>query len=108
MFSYPPSGGGPTTPRISFGFHGLFPQADYVGVDDFTNVWWDAKATGPDEQGKETGTGMLYSSNDGARIAPGTMPDTPPDVFDEQDSVSGYDQPIDQPPTYPSPAKPPG
>ena len=39
MFRYPPSGGGPTTPRVSFGFHGLFDEPDWVAVDDFTNVW---------------------------------------------------------------------
>ncbi len=57
MFRYPPSGGGPTNPRISFGFHGQFPNADYVGVDDLTAAWWDAEAEGPDEQGKP-GVGM--------------------------------------------------
>ena len=55
MFNYPPSGGGATEPRISFGFHGQFPQADYVGADDFTVVWWDANAVGPDEQDKVLG-----------------------------------------------------
>lgn len=108
LFHYPVTGGSATAPQVSFGNHGFFQNPDYIGVDDSREIWWKAGVTGPDEQGKETGTGMLYSSNDGARIAPGTMPDTPPDVFDEQDSVSGYDQPIDQPPTYPSPAKPPG
>ena len=50
LFRYPPSGGGPTTPRISFGNQGLFDRPDYVGIDDFTLVWWDPDLEGPDEQ----------------------------------------------------------
>lgn len=57
MFRYPPSGGTRTDPRISFGFHGLFPNADYIGVDDFTVVWWNADAEGVDEQ-NTPGKGM--------------------------------------------------
>lgn len=73
MFRYPPSGGDPAHPRISFGFHGLFPNADYVGPDDFTVVWWDADATGPDEQRKE-GTGMWAYVGGGRRYLFGSEP----------------------------------
>lgn len=57
MFRYPPSGGGPTTPQISYGDHGIFEQLDYVGIDDFTMVWWDPDLVGPSEQQVE-GPGM--------------------------------------------------
>ncbi len=50
MFRYPPSGGGPTTPQISYGDHGLFENLDFVGIDDFTVVWWDPDLVGPSEQ----------------------------------------------------------
>jgi hypothetical protein len=79
MFNYPPSGGGATEPRISFGFHGQFPNADYVGADDFTVVWWDANAVGPDEQDK-VGKGMWAYVQDGKRYLLGT---TPPKVGDQ-------------------------
>lgn len=57
MFRYPPSGGGPTTPQISYGDHGIFDQLDFVGIDDFTVVWWDPDLVGPSEQQVE-GPGM--------------------------------------------------
>ena len=50
MFRYPPSGGGPSRPRISYGDHGLFEELDFVGYDDFTVVWWDPNMEGPSEQ----------------------------------------------------------
>ncbi len=73
LFSYPPSGGGPTTPRVSFGFHGLFPEADYVGVDDFTNVFWDSKAEGLDEQNRK-GSGMYRYAAGGQRLLLNAIP----------------------------------
>lgn len=73
MFRYPVSGGGPTVPRISFGFHGLFDKPDWVGVDDFTNVWWDVDATGPDEGGK-VGKGMWRYAAGGERLLLGEVP----------------------------------
>lgn len=79
MFSYPPSGGDILHPRISFGFHGLFPDADFVGVDDFTVVWWDPDAQGPDEQGAD-GTGMWAYVEGGERYVLGSEP---PEVGDE-------------------------
>lgn len=57
LFRYPPSGGGPTAPQISYGDHGFFDQLDFVGIDDFTIVWWDPKLVGPSEQQVE-GPGM--------------------------------------------------
>lgn len=57
MFRYPPSGGGPTTPQISYGDHGFFDALDFVGIDDFTVVWWDPDLEGPSEQ-QVTGRGM--------------------------------------------------
>ncbi len=104
MFAYPPTGGTPTAPQLSFGNHGYFENPDYVGVDDMREIWWKAGVAGPDEQDKTTATGMLFSSNDGERYLPGTMPDTEPDVFDEATSVTGYPEPLDKAPTYPSPA----
>lgn len=104
LFAYPPSGGTPTSPRISFGDHGLFGAPDYNAVDDMQVVWWDAKATGTDEQGAE-GTGMMAYADGGKRYLPGEMPSTPANVFDPEGAVNLYEEvpASDAPPTYPSP-----
>lgn len=103
MFRYPPSGGGPTTPRISFGQHGLFEDPDWVGIDDFTNIWWDAEAEGPDEQDVE-GTGMWRYAVGGARLQLGEVPEVDDDVlFGTDGAVTILDEvpPEDQTPDYP-------
>lgn len=101
MFNYPPSGGSVITPRISFGFHGLFPDADYVGVDDFTVVWWDPDAEGPDEQGTIK-KGMWSYVNGGERFLLGSDPPEVGDgvLFDPDIAVTLYD-------AYPEGTEPP-
>jgi hypothetical protein len=92
LFRYPPSGGGPTTPRMSFGFHGLFDKPDWVGVDDFTNVWWDAEAKGPDEQDTQ-GTGMWRYAVGGRRLLLGEVPALDDGLlFTEEGSVTILDR----------------
>ncbi len=105
MFSYPPSGGGPTTPQISFGDHGFFEAPDYISVDDVTEIWWDPEAEGKDEQNKEEKPGMWRYTNGGVRIAPGRMPSGPPAPHDPATSPALFDQvpPQDQFPDYPPP-----
>ena len=104
LFNYPPTGGTPTSPQISFGDHGIFANPDYNAVDDMQVIWWDVDATGKDEQGEE-GTGMMRYADGGKRYLPGEMPNLPANVFQEEGSVLGYDQvpPSDAPPDYPSP-----
>ena len=92
LFRYPPSGGGPTTPRVSYGFHGLFDKPDWVAVDDFTNVWWDAEAEGVDEQDVD-GTGMWRYAAGGQRLLLGEVPELDDDLlFDEAGSVTILDE----------------
>jgi len=76
LFNYPPSGGGPTVPRVSYGFHGLSDLADYTGVDDITTVWWDASAQGPSEQGVD-GKGMWTYPLGGKRFPLKNLPKLP-------------------------------
>ncbi len=108
MFRYPPSGGDPADPadpRISFGFHGLFPNADYVGPDDFTVVWWDKSVSGPDEQDKP-GTGMWAYVDGGKRYLLGSKPPQVGDsvLFNPKGAVTLFDKlPKDStPPSYPA------
>lgn len=120
LFHYPESGGGVTTPHISYGDHGYFkklnpdtcaqqePRLDFLASDDMVEIWWDAKATGPDEQGKSDKPGMWRYANNGKRYLPGTMPATDPDVFKTENTLTMVDQvpANEQPPQYPSPNKP--
>jgi len=105
LFAYPPTGHLPTSPQLSFGDHGFFEQPDYLAVDDMVEIWWDAEAEGPDEQGKE-GKGMMRYANEGKRYLPGEMPDTDSDAFKEAGSVALLPEiPEDErPPEYPPPA----
>jgi hypothetical protein len=104
MFNYPPSGGGPTNPQISFGNHGYFAEPDYFTIDDAAEIWWDADLSGRDEQGKD-GTGMWSYAQRGKRYLPGEMPVAPPDVFgDTKDVITVFEDevitPEDLPPDY--------
>lgn len=106
LFSYPPSGGGPTTPQISFGRHGYFAEDDYLQVDDVAEIWWDAEATGPDEIGKSDKPGLWRYADGGNRVTPGDMPSGPPAAHDPATSPPLFTEtpPQDVYPDYPSPA----
>ncbi|CAN5717197.1 hypothetical protein BH10ACT1_BH10ACT1_05820 [soil metagenome] len=103
LFSREPTPNAITQPSLSFGDHGLWPYDDYNGTDDMTEVWWDPKATGPDEIRKE-GTGMYRYVDGGKRYFPG---DWTSDVklFDPKGSVTILDGPPDAEKVtdYPSP-----
>jgi hypothetical protein len=102
MWSFPVTGGGPTTARLSFGRHGFWPLDDYLGFDDATEIWWDPTANGPDEIGRK-GTGLYRYADHGRRYLPGGFPSTAAHPFDQVGSVSIFDPPPDAPPCYPSP-----
>lgn len=106
MFKLPPTGGGPTTPQISFGDHGFFENTDYVGIDDMTVVWWDADVEGKDEQGKD-GVGLYRYVNAGERFLPGEMLEADISLFDEEGTVLQFDEipEGDEPPEYPTPER---
>lgn len=76
-------------PQISWGERGIWPGIDYSGVDDQTEVWWDAEARGVDETGQD-GVGLWAYSNGGERYLPGEWPDEPPDAFRREGSVTVY------------------
>lgn len=101
LFRYPPSGGGITRAGISWGDHGLWNETDYGSVDDVTEIWWDAAATGEDEIGSH-GRGMYRYVNGGRRVRPGAWPTTEPAAFDPKGTVLVYDElpPEDRAPEY--------
>ena len=78
------------SPQISWGERGIWPSVDYAGVDDQTEVFWDADAVGEDETGK-VGKGMWAYVEGGKRYLPGEWPEEPPGVFDEENAVTMYE-----------------
>jgi len=103
LFAYPVSGRGQiTNVQRSYGRQGLWPFDDYTAFDNVTEVWWNPNVTGEDEIGNH-GAGMLEFVNGGKRYVTGEWPNSPPDVFNPANSVTGYESlpPSDQFPTYP-------
>lgn len=108
LFSAEPRQGSITAPSLSWGAHGLWDEigieTDWSGVDDMTEFWYDAEATGLDEIQNE-GTGMVRWVDGGARYLPGAWTEEHR-VFEEEGSVTVYESPPEDetPPDYPSPA----
>lgn len=71
LYSYPATGGGPTTPLVYY-----TPQFP-TEVKDFSEVWWDQSTSGPDERGEE-GQGTMLRADGGARYEPGEWQPGPP------------------------------
>ena len=93
-----------TASYLSYGYQGIWDEADYNGVDDATVFWWDTAATGPDENGRE-GTGLMKFVDGGKRYLPGEWP-TEDKLFVQDGAVAIYDTApaSETPPSYPSPA----
>jgi hypothetical protein len=102
LFRVPPLAGGATTPQISFGNWGFFPEYDYQAIDDASEIWWDPDVEAEDERGV-MGRGVWRRSNNGERF---TADETPtPRLFEEEDTVTVVEEfgPDDLPPDYPAP-----
>jgi hypothetical protein len=95
-----------TQPMITYGNHGIWPQTDYLGIDDATEIWWNPKASGPDEL-NHPGTGLYEYVQGGKRYLPGQWPHVAPDVFTTTGTVTIYETipPAERVPNYPSPAR---
>jgi len=94
-----------TEPMITYGNHGIWPQTDYLGIDDATEIWWNPNASGLDELNHQ-GKGMYEYVQGGKRYLPGQWPHTAPDVFTTNGAVTIYETipPAERVPSYPSPA----
>ena len=101
LFRAPPTGGGPTTPLEAYGYQGAAPFPSYSSPADYTYLWYDATAKGPDEEGTN-GTGLMRYVNGGARYKSGTVPAGPVPMFTAAGSVTTYTSPPDRPPSYPA------
>jgi hypothetical protein len=92
LYRFEPAGGTPTSPYVSRGDHGIWPELDNGGSDDATLIWWDPEATGEDETGNP-GNGMYRYAKGGARYKLGEWPKSPEEagLFDVGASVTVYD-----------------
>lgn len=108
LFSGEPTPGAITNPSLSWGDHGLWDELgnpnDWSGIDDMTEWWWDAEATGLDEIQIE-GQGMVAYVDGGKRYLPGAWTDVLK-AFDPDGAVTIIEEipASEQPPDYPSPA----
>jgi hypothetical protein len=78
---------------FTFGDQGLFPglsAPDQAGIDDWTEIWWDAEATGPDELDRE-GAGLYRYVDGGTRFFVGEITEELR-VFEEEGSITIYDE----------------
>jgi hypothetical protein len=105
LFAAPKPAEALTEPMITYGKHGIWPQTDYLGIDDATEIWWNPNASGPDEL-NHLGRGLYEYVQGGKRYLPGQWPDVAPDVFTTTGAVTIYKTipPAEQVPSYPSPA----
>ncbi len=105
LFAMPKPREALTEPMITYGNHGIWPQTDYLGVDDATEIWWNPNAYGPDEL-NHLGKGLYEYVDGGKRYLPGQWPATGPDVFTTKGAVTIYKTvpPSERVPNYPSPA----
>jgi hypothetical protein len=106
LFNAEPTPTAITNPSISFGDHDIWPYTDYGGIDDATEIWWDSKASGPDEINRD-GDGMWTYVDGGKRYEYGKWTDDDTKVFQKEGAVAILDKPPadEQPPDYPSPAE---
>ena len=100
LFRAPPAGGGPTSPLEAYGYQGARPLPSYSSPADYTFLWYDATAKGPDEEGVN-GTGLMRYVNGGARYKAGVVPTGPVPMFSLAGSVTSYSSPPDAAPSYP-------
>ncbi len=101
LFRAPPTGGGPTTPLAAYGEQGAAPRPSYSSPADYTFLWYDATAKGPDEEGVE-GTGLMAYVNGGHRYKAGVVPGGPVTMFSPAGAVHSYASPPDRAPNYPA------
>ncbi len=101
LFRAPPTGGSPTSPLDAYGYQGAAPLPSYSSPADYTFLWYDATAKGPDEEGVN-GTGLMRYVNGGVRYKAGTVPSGPVPMFTVAGSVTSYATPPDRAPSYPA------
>ena len=101
LFRAPLTGGGPTTPLQAYGEQGAAPRPSYSSPADYTYLWYNATAKGPDEEGT-VGNGLMEYVNGGTRYKAGVVPTGPVPMFSTAGAVTSYANPPDKAPSYPA------
>jgi substrate-binding family protein len=102
LFAWPPTPHAVTQPSLDYGT-GLWDYADFWGIDDMVELWWDPEAEGPDETGAE-GRGLYRYVDGGRRYYADEWPEVLR-VFDDEGAVTSISEPppAEVPSDYPSP-----
>ncbi len=99
LFSFPVTNKASiSSPQISFGNHGVWPFTDFTSFDDVTEIFWDPAVVGPDELDNQ-GAGMYRYVAGGKRYLPGQHPTSNPKVFNNDGTVTIYENSPDAPVT---------
>jgi hypothetical protein len=85
-FAYPKTGGTPGRPLL------YRTRAFPTAVKDFSEVWFDGTATGPDERG-QSGPGMVTRADGGARYLLGQWYNGPAHAFQASGGITVTDSP---------------
>ena len=101
LFRAPATGGGPTSPLEAYGDQGAAPRPSYASPADYTFLWYDATAKGPDEEGT-VANGLMQHVNGGARYRAGVVPNGAVPMFSTAGAVTSYQTPPDRAPSYPA------
>jgi hypothetical protein len=72
---------------VAYGYHGAAPTPAYAYPDDYTVIWYDATATGPDEEGA-VGKGLVRFVDGGKRYPAGVLPTGNVAFFDPAGTVT--------------------
>jgi hypothetical protein len=86
QLAYPKTGGVPSSPLV------YLTRQNPMEIKDFTEVFYAANATGPDERGNR-GSGMVMKVNGGKRYDLGEWPTTNPGAFDMNGTIAVSDNP---------------
>ena len=95
----PPAGDRPRR-STAYGYRGAPPLPSYSSPADYTFIWYDATAKGPDEEGTE-GSGLMQHVAGGHRYRAGVVPYGPVSMFSPTGAVTSYASPPDRAPSYP-------
>ena len=86
QLAYPKTGGTPGAPLV------FLTRQNPMEIKDFTEVFYAANASGPDERGNG-GTGMVMKANGGKRYQVGEWPTTTPTPFNMSGAIAVSDSP---------------
>jgi hypothetical protein len=92
-------------PSLDWGEVDGWPTTDYHGIDDWTEIWWDAETEGPSEI-RRVEPGIYQYVDGGRRYHLGEWPEEDTRAFDPEGAVAFYEEPPpgEEAPEYPSPA----